>query len=69
MLSSSCVDCKWQNKACAATVAEITFGSFKLTNVDVNVMPTMPGTALLGMNVLRNFHIEQIDKIMRISSR
>lgn len=54
--------------ACAATVAEITFGSFKLTNVDVNVMPDMPGSALLGMNVLRNFHIEQIDKVMRISS-
>ncbi|PXW83483.1 clan AA aspartic protease (TIGR02281 family) [Nitrosomonas sp. Nm84] len=54
--------------ACAATVAEITFGSFKLTNVDVNVMPDMPGSALLGMNVLRNFHIEQINKVMRISS-
>ncbi|WP_297324658.1 retropepsin-like aspartic protease [Nitrosomonas sp.] len=54
--------------ACAATAAEITFGSFKLTNVDVNIMPDMPGSSLLGMNVLRNFHIEQIDKVMRISS-
>ncbi len=56
-------------QACAATAAEITFGAFKLTNTAVSILPDMPGEALLGMNVLRNFHIEQIDNIMRISSR
>lgn len=55
--------------ACAATVFEVTFGNFQLTNVEVTIMPNMPGNALLGMNILRNFHIEQVDKIMRISSR
>lgn len=55
--------------ACKAIVPEVSFGKFKLTNVQVMVMPNMPGNALLGMNVLRNFHIEQIDQVMRISSR
>ena len=55
--------------ACKAMVSEITFGEFKLTNVEVMVMPNLPGNPLLGMNVLRNFHIEQIDQIMRISIR
>ncbi len=55
--------------ACAATALEITFGTFKLINVDVNIMPDMPGSALLGMNILRNFHIEQVDSVMQISSR
>ncbi|PSJ16928.1 retropepsin-like aspartic protease family protein [Nitrosomonas supralitoralis] len=55
--------------ACKAIVPEVTFGKFKLSNVEVMVMPNMPGNALLGMNVLRNFHIEQINQVMRISSR
>lgn len=56
-------------QGCAATAAEITFGPFKLTNVTVSILPGMPGDALLGMNVLRNFHIEQVDNLMRISSQ
>lgn len=55
--------------ACKAIVPEITFGEFRLTNVEVLVMPNLPGNPLLGMSVLRNFHIEQIDQIMRISAR
>lgn len=55
--------------ACLAVVSEVTFGEFRLTNVKVMIMPDMSGNSLLGMNVLRNFHIEQIDKVMRISSR
>lgn len=55
--------------ACTTTVPEITFGKFRLTHVDVNILPNMPGDALLGMNVLRKFRIEQVDKVMRISSR
>lgn len=52
-----------------AISAEITFGPFTLADVTVSILPSMPGEALLGMNVLRNFHIEQIDNTMRISSR
>lgn len=54
--------------SCEAIAPELTFGGFRLTNVAVNVMPNMTGHALLGMNVLRNFHLEQIDKKMRIST-
>ena len=57
-----------QVSACVATVPELTFGSFRFTQVDVMVMPNMPGDALLGMNVLRNFCIEQAGKVMRISA-
>lgn len=56
-------------RGCVATAAEITFGPFTLADVTVSILPSMPGEALLGMNVLRNFHIEQIDNTMRISSR
>ncbi|GKS70078.1 clan AA aspartic protease, TIGR02281 family [Nitrosomonas sp. PY1] len=55
--------------ACKAIVPEVTFGEFRLTNVEVMVMPNLPGNPLLGMNVLRNFHLEQVDRTMRISTR
>ncbi len=54
--------------ACTATVPEVTFGPFQFTHIDVMIMPNMPGEALLGMNVLRNFRIEQVDKVLRIST-
>ncbi|QOJ23051.1 MAG: retroviral-like aspartic protease family protein [Gammaproteobacteria bacterium] len=57
-----------QVNACLATVPELTFGAFKLAHVDVMIMPNMSGDALLGMNVLRNFRIEQAGKVMRIST-
>ncbi|MBS0425218.1 MAG: retroviral-like aspartic protease family protein [Proteobacteria bacterium] len=57
-----------QVNACVATVPEVTFGSFRLAHVDVMIMPNMSGDALLGMNVLRNFRIEQAGKVMRIST-
>lgn len=53
--------------ACVATVAEVTFGNYQITDVDVTVLPNLPGNALLGMNVLRNFRIEQVGDVMRIS--
>lgn len=55
--------------ACLATAEELTFGSFRFTGIDVLVMPDMPTDALLGMNVLRNFRIEQADKVMRITAQ
>lgn len=44
---------------CVATVAEVVFGSFRAHNVQVAVMPTMNGPALLGMNILGMVKIEQ----------
>ena len=53
--------------ACTTIVPKISFGKFKLDNVEVTIMPNMSSDALLGMNVLKNFRIEQVDKVMRIS--
>lgn len=53
--------------ACVARVTDVTFGNYQITDVDVTVLPNMPGDALLGMNVLRNFRIEQAGEVMRIS--
>ncbi len=51
---------------CVATAPTITFGSFHLSNVEVAVMPNMTG-ALLGMNVLSQFKMEQHGSVLRIS--
>lgn len=48
---------------------KITFGKFTLDNVEVTIMPNMSSDALLGMNVLKNFRIEQVGNVMRISSQ
>jgi clan AA aspartic protease (TIGR02281 family) len=50
---------------CVATAPSITFGGFRLSNVEVAVMPNMTG-ALLGMNVLSQFKMEQHGSVMRI---
>ncbi|SFM30381.1 retropepsin-like aspartic protease family protein [Nitrosomonas communis] len=55
--------------ACSAIVTKITFGKFKLDNVEVTIMPNMSSDSLLGMNVLKNFRIEQVGNVMRISSQ
>lgn len=54
--------------ACLARVGELSFGHFRMTDVDVLIMPQMSGEALLGMNVLRHFGIEQRGGAMRISA-
>ena len=53
---------------CAAVVPELSFGGFRLTNVKVDIMSAMPGDALLGMNVLSRFRMEQVDGVMRITA-
>lgn len=45
-------------QGCAATAREITFGNFRVTNVEVSILP-FSDTPLLGMNVLRLFRVEQ----------
>jgi clan AA aspartic protease (TIGR02281 family) len=51
---------------CRALVPELQFGAFRMTNVEVSVMPNMGDEALLGMNVLRNFSLEQKDGTLKI---
>jgi clan AA aspartic protease (TIGR02281 family) len=54
--------------ACLATVSELSFGPFSVANVEVSILPRLEGSeALLGMNVLRRFSIEQQNRVMRIS--
>lgn len=50
---------------CVATIPEIGFGNFHVRNVSVAIMPNMKG-ALLGMNVLSHFGLEQHGNVMRI---
>lgn len=51
---------------CVVTIREVTFDKFRLVNVDVAVMPNMQG-ALLGMNVLGQFKMQQQGNVMKIS--
>jgi clan AA aspartic protease (TIGR02281 family) len=55
--------------ACIAIVPVITFGAFQLNDVEVVVLPDMFEEALLGMNILSHFRIEQANKVMRISQQ
>ena len=44
---------------CIAGARNLRFGDFEVQNVQVAVMPHMDAQALLGMNVLKIFHITQ----------
>ncbi len=56
--------------ACLASVSEITFGGFRLSNIQIAIVPNMAVDGLLGMNALRAFKIEQPqDGIMIISTK
>ena len=54
-------------QGCKAIVENIVFGTFRLSNVEVAIMPNMQGEALLGMNVLKGFHIEQAHGVLTVS--
>jgi clan AA aspartic protease (TIGR02281 family) len=56
-----------QAQGCVATVPEMTFGGFRLSNIEVAVMPNLAGEGLLGMNVLRRFRVEQANDTLIIS--
>lgn len=53
---------------CLVTIPELTFGKFTVQNVDVIIMPNMQQEALLGMDVLQNYVVEQRAKILNISN-
>lgn len=54
-------------EVCLAHVDELSFGAFRLRNVQVQIVPNMTSDALLGNSVLRNFRISQQDGVMTIS--
>lgn len=51
---------------CIGIVPELTFGNFRITNVEIAVMPNMKGS-LLGMNVLSNLRLESSVGLMRLT--
>ncbi|MFZ2726279.1 MAG: retropepsin-like aspartic protease [Methylococcaceae bacterium] len=55
-------------KVCVVTLAKLEFGSFKLENVTAVLMPNL-SEALLGMNVLQQFAMEQREGELRLSKR
>lgn len=54
-------------QGCVAKASKIQIGSFILRDFEVAVMPNLPTDALLGMNVMRLFRLEQQRGVMRIS--
>lgn len=56
--------------ACDAIASEITFGNFLIRNIEVSISAAPDGAAsdaLLGMNALRHFKIEQQGGFLKIS--
>jgi clan AA aspartic protease (TIGR02281 family) len=56
-------------QGCVAKAPKIQIGSFILRDFQVAIMPNQSTDALLGMNVLRMFRLEQQSGVMRISIR
>jgi clan AA aspartic protease (TIGR02281 family) len=56
------------SQACTATIEKLKFGHFTLHYVDAVVMPNL-GQPLLGMNVLKQFRVEQDNGQMRLSRK
>lgn len=56
-------------EGCIAKVGKLQIGEFVLRDFEVAVMPNLPTDALLGMNVMRLFRLEQQNGVMRISVR
>lgn len=53
---------------CLVTIPELTFGKFTVKNVEVIIIPNMLQEALLGMNVLQNYIVEQRGRVLKISN-
>jgi len=54
--------------ACTGTILELKFGAFTVRNVDTMIAPNL-SQPLLGMNVLKQFRVEQDGGEMRLSKR
>jgi len=55
-------------QGCTVTIEKLKFGHFTLHYVDAVVMPNL-GQPLLGMNVLKQFRVEQDNGQMRVSRK
>ena len=53
-------------QACHVVIEDLAFGNFNLQYVDALVAPNLD-QPLLGMNVLRQFRVEQADGQMRLT--
>ena len=53
---------------CLVIIPEITFGDFHLRDIEVMIMPNMQHEALLGMDVLQHYNIEQRARALKISN-
>lgn len=56
-------------EGCVAERQEVVFGSFRVFNVDIAIMPGMDDTALLGMNVLGRFDLQQSNGTLAIRAK
>jgi clan AA aspartic protease (TIGR02281 family) len=55
-------------QGCKATIEKLKIGNFTLYNVETSVMPNL-SQPLLGMNVLKQFRVEQDNGQMRLSRK
>ncbi len=55
-------------RTCSVTIPRLAFGTFHLSDVTVNILPSLSVDALLGMNVLRKMKINQQEDVMFISN-
>ena len=53
-------------QTCTTVIQKLKFGSFILTNVEATIAPNL-AQPLLGMNVLKQFRVEQDSGEMRLS--
>lgn len=56
-------------EGCVALREELVFGAYRLFDIDIAIMPNMDDTALLGMNVLSKFELQQSDGTLVISHK
>lgn len=54
-------------EGCVGRAPRIEIGGFTLHDIEVGVLPNQTVDALLGMNILRHFRVEQQGGVMRIS--
>lgn len=57
-----------QSQGCLTTIEKLKIGNFTLRHVDAVVQPNL-GQPLLGMNVLKQFRVEQDNGQMRLSRK
>lgn len=55
-------------EGCSSRVAELEFGSFRIANASVAILPDLASEALLGMNALRKVRMEQQGDTLRLSA-